>query len=138
MPKVTAATVAVAGLFLIALTGCAGGTDSAGGGGAAPAVSDTAAPLVAETPDETMVEEDKAEEAFLAAFREIQTTYASVIPDATDQQLLDAGYEACERLAAGEASTDISLIEGEERNAQSEMYLDSVSIVGAAAPHLCG
>ncbi|WP_295104755.1 DUF732 domain-containing protein, partial [uncultured Microbacterium sp.] len=99
---------------------------------------ESAAPLAAQEASEGTSEvTTDGEEGFLAAFREIQQTYPSVIPDATDEQLLAAGYEACERLAAGEVSTDISLIDGEEKNAQSEMYLDSVSIIGAAVPHLC-
>lgn len=137
MKKVTAA---LAVLLALTLSGCAGGADDVGNERTSPATSESAAPLVAEEPSPDASEAEatsEAESAFLAAFRGIQTTYASVIPDATDEQLLEAGYEACERLAAGEASTDISLIDGEERNAQSEMYLDSVSIVGAAVPHLC-
>jgi len=130
--KTRIATVAL--VALLALTGCAGGAESAGDESTAPVATESAAPLVAETPVSDVSE---SEAAFLEAFREVQTTYASVIPDATDEQLLEAGYEACDRLAAGEASTDISLIEGEERNPQSEMYLDSVTIVSAAAPRLC-
>lgn len=131
MPKRIAALAAV---LVLTLTGCAGGADEAGDVRTAPAVSESSAPLVAEEPSN---DTDEAEAAFLDAFRAIQHTYASVIPDATDEQLLAAGYDACERLAAGEVSTDISLIDGEERNAQSEMYLDSVSIIGAAVPNLC-
>ncbi|MBC6496115.1 DUF732 domain-containing protein [Microbacterium sp. 4-7] len=123
---------ALALLAALALTGCAG--TAAPGEGESATSAEGAAPLVAEAPE---VDASAAEVAFLKAFREIQGTYASVIPDATDEQLLDAGYEACERLAAGEASTDISVIDGEERNTQSEMYLDSVSIVGAAVTSLC-
>lgn len=134
MKRITA-TASIALVALLALTGCAQGASNPTEEREAPATVESAEPLVAEEP----IEADKsdAERAFLEAFRGIQATYASVIPEATDEQLLDAGYEACERLAAGEASTDISLIEGEERNVQSEMYLDSVSIVGAAVPHLC-
>ena len=137
MPKVTAAVLAA--LVALSITGCASAAESAAEERTAPAESESAAPLVAEEPSTGVSEEDtsEAEATFLEVFRDIQTTYASVIPDATDEQLLDAGYEACERLAAGEVSTDISLIEGEERNSQSLMYLDSVSIIGAAVPHLC-
>lgn len=127
-------TIAAAVLVALTLTGCAGVADNAADERTAPSSTEPAAPLVAQEPSQ---DSSADEAAFLQAFRDIQTTYASVIPDATDEQLLDAGYAACERLAAGEASTDITLIEGEERNAQSEMYLDSVSIVGAAVPHLC-
>lgn len=123
---------ALALLAALALTGCAGTASPEGD--ERDTSAESAAPLAAKEP---VVDESETEAAFLDAFRDIQTTYASVIPDASDDQLLDAGYEACERLAAGEESTDIALIDGEERNAQSEMYLDSVSIVGAAATHLC-
>lgn len=132
MPKRIAALAAV---LVLTLTGCAGGAGDAGDERTAPTASESAAPLTAEDPAEKDTAESEA--AFLEAFRDLQATYASVIPDATDEQLLAAGYEACERLAAGEASTDITLIEGEERNPQSEMYLDSVSIVSTASPHLC-
>lgn len=132
MPKVTAATLAVTGLLLIALTGCSGGAHDAGDERTSPVASESAAPLVAETP-----ETDPNEEGFLKSFRDLQVTYPSIIPNATDEQLLAAGLEACERLAAGEESTDISLIEGEKRAETSQMYLDSISIVTAARTTLC-
>lgn len=139
MKRITT-TAALAVVALLTLTGCAESASNAADERVAPASSETVEPLVAEEGEPSAAVEaggNEGELAFLEAFREIQMTYASVIPDASDEQLLEAGYEACERLAAGEVSTDISLIEGEERNAQSLMYLDSVSIVGAAVPHLC-
>lgn len=134
MPKVTAATVAVATLLALTLTGCAGGSESAGDAPAVPETSESVSPLVAETPTP---QEGGDTDAFVKAFRDLQATYPSTIPDATDEQLVAAGREACTRLAAGEPSTDISLIEGEQRNPESEMYTDSVTLVGLASTYLC-
>lgn len=130
---------AIAAVLLLGLTGCAQSAGNTSEERVSPATAESAEPLVADAPSDepSTADQSEAEAAFLAAFRDIQQTYASVIPDATDEQLLASGYEACERLAAGETSTDISLIDGEQRNPQSEMYLDSVSIIGAAVPHLC-
>lgn len=133
----TAVTV-LALLAALTLTGCAGAvaaTPSEPDDAATTSVGKTAAPLVAETPAD---EGDANEPAFLERFRELQAGFETIIPNATDYEIIESGYIACERLAAGEPSVDISLIEGEERNANSGMYLDSVSIVQAAKVHLCG
>lgn len=86
-------------------------------------------PLTAESPTAT-----DGEAAFLDAVR-ANLRPDNVIPNATDEQLLDAGKEACERLAAGESSDTISLIEGEQTTAG--YFRDSVQIVQAAATNLC-
>lgn len=57
------------------------------------------------------------------------------IPDATDAQLLEAGYKACDRIESGEPSEDISLIEGETRT--RGYYMDSGAIITAARVTIC-
>lgn len=86
-------------------------------------------PLTAESPAAA-----DGEAAFLDAVR-ANLRPDNVIPNATDEQLLDAGHEACERLAAGEPSDTISLIDGEQTTAG--YFRDSVQIVQAAATNLC-
>lgn len=136
MPKVTAATLAVTALIVLGLTGCAGTRESAGDERAAPQVSESAPPLVAETPDASG--EGDVDAAFLEKFHEIRATMPgeSVIPNAADEQLLTAGKEACERLRAGEPSDTIVLIDGETKNG-ADYYSDSGAIITAARQTLC-
>lgn len=119
-------SIAVAVLVALTLTGCAGTSDDAG--------DESAAPLVAESPAAT---DNKGgdEAAYLEDVRAALPS-TTVIPNATDEQLLEAGWEACERREAGEPGDDISVIEGEERNDYG-IYLDSQAIVGAARQTLC-
>lgn len=118
---------ALALLAALALTGCAGEPGGSEGS------MESAAPLVAETPQALVA--DDAEIAYLAEARD-RLPAATIIPEATDEQLLAAGHEACERREAGEAGDAISLIEGEERN-EGGIYLDSQALVGAAWITLC-
>lgn len=136
MPKVTAATVAVTALLLISLTGCAGAVDDAGDESTGPAASETATPtesagpLVAEKPAET--DEGDAETAYLEFLRD-HPREGTVIPNATDEQRLEAGYKICALLAQGEEGQDITVIEGEQRNPESGYYIDSFDMLSAAA-----
>lgn len=86
-------------------------------------------PLTAEAPELT-----DADTTYLEAVR-ANLRPDNVIPNATDEQLLAAGHEACDRRAAGEASDTISLIDGEE--AVHGYYRDSLQIIQAAAENLC-
>ncbi|CAN7267826.1 DUF732 domain-containing protein [Microbacterium foliorum] len=117
-------SIAAAVLVALTLTGCAGTPDKA--------ADESAAPLVAESPAEV---EGGDEATYLEDVRAALPS-TTVIPDATDEQLLEAGWEACERREAGEPGDDISVIEGEERNDYG-IYLDSQAIVGAARQTLC-
>lgn len=131
MNKVTAA---LAVLLALTLTGCAGGGENAADERTTPAASESAAPLVAETPTADPEESD-AESKFIALVGEslpVNTT----IPDATDEQLVAAGMEACERLRAGESSDTITLIDGEQKNG-ADLYADSSAIITAARLTLC-
>lgn len=87
-------------------------------------------PLTAESPAAT-----DGEAAFLDAVR-ANLRPNNVIPNATDEQLLTAGQEACERRAAGEASDTISVIDGEEPNVGG-YYVDSGVIITAARATIC-
>lgn len=137
MPKVTAATLSVTGLLLIALTGCSGGTDSAGEQRTAPTTSESetpeesAAPLTAETADP---ETTDADEVFLAYVRDVLVPQ-SQITDATDQQLIDAGHEACAQLEAGVAYEDVRVVEGEQP--LNDTYYDSSAVMNGAITAYC-
>lgn len=133
----TAATITAVVVFLAALTGCATDTTSAPAEPSetpASAAVETVEPLVAEEPA-AAPEGAEAEALYLEMARE-RLPSNTIIPNATDEQLLAAGWEICERREAGEESTDISVIEGEER-APSGYYRDSVELVQAAAVTLC-
>ena len=120
--------VAVAALLLFTLTGCAGTPESAAS--EAEQVGETAAPLVAEAAtDEPAVGSD-SEAAFLAYVHENLPT-PNQIPDATDEQLLAAAEAGCDRLAAGESSDVISLVEGETANGLGYFEASGIIISGA-------
>lgn len=134
MPKRTSTAVAaVAAVLALLLTGCAGTTEAPSGERTAP--TESAAPLVAAT--QRAPEPDDAEAAFIADARgRLAQNAQTQIPDATDQQLIDAGRQACERLAAGEATDQMSLIEGEIVS-ESGYYWDSAAIIAPARMFLC-
>lgn len=126
----------IAGIALV-LTGCS----------AAPTPASTLNPVetVTETTEaeptvEPLVAETTApatgEEQFLTYVRE-NLPANTVIPDATDEQLLAAGEEACDRIAAGESTDDMTLIDGEQRP-DGGYYRDSGNIITGARLHLCG
>ena len=124
-------TAALTAVLLLTLTGCAGTPDDAAS--ESEHASESAEPLVAETPRAVVT--DDAEAAFLEDVRD-SLPANTLIPDATDEQLLAAGWEACDRRASEPVGEDISLIEGEERN-EGGIYRDSLVIVGAAWGELC-
>lgn len=116
--------IAAIGVVLL-LAGCSAPTEGSAPG--EPAQS-SPAPLVAESPAASA---DESEQAFLDYVRE-NLPADTVIPDATDEQLLAAGAEACESLAESTDTTNVSLIEGEERNEGGYFYDSSVILTGAA------
>lgn len=122
------AGVLVGAALLLALTGCTQTTDV----DAAPEASETAAPLVAET---APAEGADGEQAYLEQVRR-DLPADTVIPDASDEQLLDAGKRACEEIASGADTMTLSLIEGEEANGLG-YYDDSSVIIGSARALLC-
>lgn len=108
----------------VAVTPGASGTYSDGG------TTVEVEPLTAETPSAT-----GSEETFLTTVR-AELRPNNVIPNATDDQLIAAGKEACAKLAAAEDSSTISVIEGEAANGLG-YYSDSGVIVSAARASLC-
>lgn len=121
---------AITAVLLIALTGCAGTPEEAPS--EAVASGKSAAPLVAETAKA----HEGNESEFLTEVRELLPALTQ-IPDATDDQLIASGREACERMAEGETSDDIVLIDGEKANPDSGLYLDTIAILTAAVRDLC-
>lgn len=139
MPKITAALTSAIVAVLI-LTGCAAASDDVAVPGASetesvgPSASEAAEPLVASTPT---IAADGNELLYIEKVRELLAGVKTQIPDATDQQLLAAGAETCERYEAGEDPEQMSVIEGETRNPDSGLYVDTLSIVSAARLYLC-
>ncbi|WP_396653089.1 DUF732 domain-containing protein [Microbacterium resistens] len=132
---------AVAALLLLTLTGCASTPAGTAGEATAPGASTpsptatpsaTVAPLVAESPG---ARSGHNETAFVEAVRTALPPNTQ-IPEATDEQLLDAGSRACARLAAGEPSDQISVIEGESAG-EGGYFWDSAAIITAARQFLC-
>ncbi|MEV8023404.1 DUF732 domain-containing protein [Microbacterium sp. NPDC080220] len=124
------AGIITAGFVALALTGCSGAV-----GGEPEAVETTppasSAPLTAGTPASA----PSGEAAYLEAVREALPA-DTVIPDATDEQLIAAGEEACAVLADGGDTVATSLIEGEPTS-EAGYYNDSSAIFTAAAISLC-
>lgn len=126
---------ALALLTALALTGCAGTASPKGDERATSAESESAAPLSAETPAGEESSVSDAEQTFVETVRDNLPAPTS-IPGATDEQLITAGLEACERLRAGESSDTITLISGEQKNG-ADIYADSAAIITAARLSLC-
>lgn len=130
---------AIAAVALLTLTGCAESASNATAERSvvettAPAIpSETPEPLVAETPAASAT----ADVLFVAEARDRLASLgtATTIPNATDEQLITAGHEACEALLAQTPFADISVIEGEERVQGS--FLDSTAIASAGILYFC-
>lgn len=127
--KKTAVTGALLGVLLLAGCAAPGGLTSE----VAPpvALEETVAPLAAEEP--TAAEAGDA--AYLAYVRENLPNPTS-IPNATDEQLLAAGQEACDRIAAGESTEAMVVVEGEQPW-ENGTYYDSATIITGASVILC-
>lgn len=143
MPKVTAATIAVTALLLFALTGCSGAVDGASDESTdrvvteestaeTPASSGTADPLVAEEPGA-----QDAQTAYLDFVRGRLSTFPTQIPNATDDQLLAAAKDACDRIRAGESVEGMSVIQDEQPSEIGGYFFDSNAIIAGAQMHLC-
>lgn len=141
--KRSAAALAV--LIALTLTGCAGTTDTASDETQdvattstevteTPTPTPTTEPLVAETTAPEATDAEK-EAAFLVEVRERLSKIRTQIPDATDEQLLEAAHEACERIAAGTSGEDMTLIEGETRT--NGYFMDTAAISTSAALTIC-
>lgn len=129
-------TIAATALLLLVLTGCAGTpetdpseTEQAGHTTTGQTPDETPEPLVAETP--AAPEQTDAEAAYLK-FLADHPRQGTLIPNATDEQRLAAGYEICAQLAEGKEGNEITVIEGETRNPDSGYYMDSFDMYSAA------
>lgn len=120
-----AALAATAAVLLAMLAGCSQAPTTEA---AEPSAS--TAPLTAET-----VAPETGEDVYLAEVREALPS-KTVIPNATDEQLLEAGYRACDEIAAGADTLTLSLIQGETEDA-SGFYPDSAAIITSARTSLC-
>lgn len=118
----------------LALAGCAGTPQEPAGDTSKPAASptETTAPLVAETPTP---DASSPEAQFLTLVRAGMQP-DTIIPDATDEQLLEAGNSACEQMRAGTPATEIRLIDGEQPNGLGT-YVDSQNIASSAHTAMC-
>lgn len=134
MKKVTAV---IAVLLALTLTGCAGSGNEAGDERTAPVMSDsatpeeTAAPLTAETAEP---EATDADSVFLAYVRDALIPQ-SQITNATDEQLINAGHEACVQLESGVAYEDVRVVEGEQP--MNDIYYDSSAVMNGAITAYC-
>lgn len=135
---------AVAAL-VIALTACSGGgvdeqvsSEPAGVANVEETTNTTPEPLVAETPTATEAptagspEEQFAER--VKFYLDIDPA-SNQVPNATAEQLLVAGYAACEKRAAGEKINEFSVIEGE--TTINDLYWSSGQITIAALETIC-
>ena len=131
---------AASAVALLLLTGCSASPVErdavAAPSAAASADSAAPAPLVAQIPSAAAsASADTPEGAFLAGVRDVLPD-DTVIPDATDQQLLAAGAAACEQMAAGTDFSAVSVIEGEPAD-ELGIHQDSALIAAVARKTIC-
>lgn len=130
MNRVAAALVA--GAIALLLAGCAAPATTA-----APhhAEASTPAPLVATHAPSTPPTDPTA--AYLAHLRDrIEANHLSEIAGATDDQLVAAGHEACDQLAAGTDYFDVRVVQDETPDFGG-YYAGSLLITGAATMFFC-
>lgn len=143
MPKITAASAALTALIIVSLTGCSNSaekTPDAQPQGFADVQTETTSPepLVAEAPTATGAPATGSREE---QFAERVKFYLDIdpasnqVPNATAEQLIVAGYAACEKRAAGEKISEFSVIEGE--TTINDYYWTSSQITSAALETLC-
>lgn len=126
----------VSAVLLLALTGCTGTPGSSTAERTAPAAAESTEPLAAETPAETAAPEvSDTDTKFLAYVRD-NLLPETQIPDATDEQLIAAGHDACEQLQSGVAFEDVRVVEGEQPHANGNFY-DSSAVMGGAITAYC-
>lgn len=131
VPKVTAAVAAL--VLVLALAGCADDGDSANTerSGSSDAAT-TPAPLEAESTEPT----EPGDSAYLDELRRaLEGSGGNSIPNASDDQLIEAGRRACEQMAAGTALEEVRVVENEPETGVG--YKDSLRIAAVAAKHYC-
>lgn len=131
------AVAALAVLAALTLTGCAATSESPAGDGTGPGATESAAPLEAETTEPT-AETTNVDEQFLTDVRKALTNgRETTIPNATDEQLIEAGHAACEQLAAGTDQGAVHVVDGEKPDDMIGQYPESFIIAGVATGRLC-
>lgn len=117
-----------AALMVALLAGCS-----------APAVDEpieSAAPLVAESPSAQVESDSDPEQTYIEVLRAgTEAAPSTQVGDATDEQFLQAGHDACEQLAAGADVFDVRVVEGEQPTETG--YSDSIRIAATALEYLC-
>ena len=126
--------------LLLLLVGCSASGESEGVTlSAAPVMTASeapAAPLTAETPATAASDASTTPEAaFLAKIRDVLPDDTS-IPNASDDQLVAAAYDACNQMATGLDSTLVSVINGEQKDSLG-YYRDSARIGSVAKQTIC-
>lgn len=110
----------------------------------APAISTEPTPAATAVPDslaaETPAADEPASEAdavFLAYVEEQTPTWTTTrLPDLSDEDLIAAGHEACEQIAAGVPSETLRLVEDEEASPMGD-FVDSSAIFNGAITAYC-
>lgn len=137
MPKNTTHTAALAVLFALALTGCAGSDEPPASDSERPLVMETASPEATSPSPLTAVEEpvfSDLDEAFLFEIK--KRSDVATIANATDAQLLEAGHTACEALALDPDVANLRLVENETPRDDGR-YFESQVIGTHATMVLC-
>lgn len=124
---------ALTAVLLLTLTGCAETAGNASEERVAPAAVESTEPLAAAEPTAEPTED--ADAAFLQ-YVVAELPPATSIADASDEQLIAAGHEACEQANAGVAWEEIRLVEGEQPTPNGD-YLDSSAILNGALYNYC-
>ncbi|WP_091232657.1 DUF732 domain-containing protein [Microbacterium sp. 3J1] len=133
--RITAAVAGLALLGALTLAGCSGATDTTSDGQQS---TETAAPLTAETAEPEPEGAVSPDAQYLTDVRTALTNgRETTIPNATDEQLVQAGQDACEQLAAGTPEADVRVVDGEQLDEQMGDYRESMIIVAIASKHLC-
>lgn len=132
MPKRTAA---LGVLLVLALTGCAGAAETTADERTAPTVTESAAPLEAETPAPDVEQANPPDVTFLAYVRD-NLLPDTQIPNATDEQLIEAGWNACAQLESGTKLEDVRVVEGETPYPNG-IYYDTSAIMNGAIVAYC-
>lgn len=143
--RIKTAVAVVATLLAVTLSGC--GEDAAPESGETSDVQSRSQSVDTETPEGSSTETaapltaqpdsagDDPEQSYITQVRDRLSKIQSQIPDATDEQLLAAANEACERLESGESGENMTLIDGEETT--NGYFMDSGAIIIAARMTLC-
>ena len=130
MNKIAQSLIAATAAIVL-LAGCSS-APSTNNSDATDAPSDTPAPLVAESASPSA---NPSNAVFLEYVRG-KLLPSTQIGNASDDQLLAAGHEACDQIRAGTDPGDVRVVEGEQPDG-SGYYMDSSAIMNGALTGLC-